>query len=177
MDDQPKLLAQAESAFFADGAAMRIPVEGTVAQGDLRQPGEYWTGRDAAGGWVAQAPVPVSPELLARGEERYAVFCTPCHGEQADGKGMLFQRAQVQSADLLSARFRAMPVGQLFDEVTHGVGLMPPYGAQIPVEDRWAILAHLRRLQAASPLGEGETDAPGAATAPPAPATAPGGEE
>ena len=156
MDEQPKLVAQEESAFFADGAAMRTPVEGTVARGDLRQPGELWTGKDAGGQWVLEVPIEVTPAVLARGQERYGVFCGPCHGAQGDGKGMLFQRAQVLSADLLSSRFRAMPVGQLFDEVTHGVGLMPPYGAQVPVADRWAILAWLRQLQAATPLTEDE---------------------
>ena len=185
MDEQPKLVAQEESTFFADGAAMRVPVEGTVARGDLRQPSELWTGKDAGGQWVLEVPVQVTPAVLARGQERYGVFCGPCHGAQADGKGMLFQRAQVLSADLLTARFREMPAGQLFDEVTHGVGLMPPYGAQVPVEDRWAILAYLRQLQAASPLSEqevgGEVPVAGGAemtpegtpTAPAAPAPAP----
>ena len=178
MDEQPKLIAQEESTFFADGAAMRTPVEGTVARGDLRQPSEYWTGKDAAGQWVAAVPMPVTPAVLARGQERYGVFCGPCHGAAADGKGMLFQRAQVLSADLLSGRFRAMPTGQLFDEVTHGVGLMPPYGAQVPVADRWAILAWLRQLQAASPLTEDEVGgevpvAGGAAMTPEGTPTAP----
>ena len=173
MDEQPKMIAQEESTFFADGAAMRTPVEGTVARGDLRQPSEYWTGKDGAGQWVAAVPMPVTPAVLARGQERYGVFCGPCHGAAADGKGMLFQRAQVLSADLLSGRFRAMPTGQLFDEVTHGVGLMPPYGAQVPVADRWAIIAFVQKLQADTPTSAeaaAEEAMPAAAAAAGAPA-------
>ena len=163
MDNQPKLLPQAESRFFADGAAMRRPVEGTVAQGELREDTALWGGRDAGGGFVSGLPVAVDERVLRRGEERYGVFCGPCHGPQADGKGMLFQRAKVASADLLSARVRAMPAGQLYDVVTHGVGLMPPYGSQVPVEDRWAIIAFLRKLQADTPpAAEGAADEPGA---------------
>jgi mono/diheme cytochrome c family protein len=152
MDDQPRVDAQAESKFFYDGAAMRMPVEGTVAQGDLQEDSAWFTGKDAAGGWVATVPGHDDAAALARGEQRFGIFCSPCHGPAADGKGMLFQRAQVQSANLMEARFRAMPTGQLFDEVSHGVGLMPAYGPFIPVADRWAILAYLRKLQAETPV-------------------------
>ena len=157
MDIQPKLKAQAESAFFYDGAGMRTPVEGTVAQGELHEDSAYWTGKDAAGGFVAAIPghdqaghdqAPVLP----RGQQRFGIYCSPCHGAAADGKGMLFQRAQVQSANLMEQRFRDMPAGQLFDEVTHGVGLMPAYGPFVPVADRWAILAYVRKLQAETPM-------------------------
>jgi mono/diheme cytochrome c family protein len=175
MDDQPKLLAQEESRFFADGAAMRTPVAGTVPHGQLPEQIGWREGRDASGAWVTEIPVAVDAAVLARGEERYGVFCGPCHGPAANGKGMLFQRAQVQSADLLLPRFREMPVGQLFDEVTHGVGLMPPYGAQVPVADRWAILAFLRKLQADTPVdaaGDAAAAAPGGGGAPAAPAAA-----
>ncbi|HET9768437.1 MAG TPA: cytochrome c, partial [Thermoanaerobaculia bacterium] len=112
--------------------------------------------------------------VLVRGQQRFGIYCGPCHGPAADGKGMLFQRAQVQSANLMEQRFRAMPAGQLFDEVTHGVGLMPAYGPYIPVADRWAILAYLRKLQAETPVPEG-----GTATAAPAAQTAaaPSGNE
>jgi mono/diheme cytochrome c family protein len=158
MDNQPKLLPQAASDFFADGAAMRRPVEGTVAQGELRADRALYEGRDAGGGFVATSPIAADDRVLRRGEQRYGIYCGPCHGPAADGKGMLFQRAKVTSADLLSARLRAMPDGQLYDVVTHGVGLMPAYGAQVPVEDRWAIVAFLRRLQAETPPREESGD-------------------
>jgi mono/diheme cytochrome c family protein len=110
--------------------------------------------------------VAVDDGVLRRGELRYGVYCGPCHGPQADGKGMLFQRAKVASADLLSARIRAMPAGQLYDVITHGVGLMPPYGAQVPVDDRWAIVAFVQKLQADSPPRAEDGTTGDAATAP-----------
>ena len=192
MDIQPKLKAQAESAFFYDGAGMRTPVEGTVAQGELHEDSAYWTGKDAAGGFVAAIPGHDQAghdqaAVLARGQQRFGIFCSPCHGAAADGKGMLFQRAQVQSANLMEQRFRDMPAGQLFDEVTHGVGLMPAYGPFVPVADRWAILAYVRKLQAETPVPEGAAAAASpapaaaaptaAAAASPAPAAAPGGAQ
>jgi mono/diheme cytochrome c family protein len=172
MDVQPKLKPQAESAFFADGAAMRLPVAGTVAQGALREDTAWWTGKDAAGGWVDTIPGHDDAAVLARGEQRYGIFCGPCHGPTADGKGMLFQRAQVQSANLMEARFRTMPAGQLYDEMTNGFGLMPAYGPFVPAADRWAILAYLRQLQAETPVPEAAAAgaAPAAETAA-APAT------
>jgi len=192
MDVQPKLKAQAESSFFYDGAGMRTPVEGTVAQGELHEDSAYWTGKDAAGGFVAAIPGHDQAghdqaAVLARGQQRFGIYCSPCHGAAADGKGMLFQRAQVQSANLMEQRFRDMPAGQLFDEVTHGVGLMPAYGPFVPVADRWAILAYVRKLQAETPVPEGAAAAASpapaaaaptaAAAASPAPAAAPGGAQ
>ncbi|HVS03374.1 MAG TPA: cytochrome c [Thermoanaerobaculia bacterium] len=150
MDNQPKLLAQAESGFFADGKAMRTPVEGTVARGGLAAFEPASSGRDAAGDYLAGSPVAASEGVLRRGEQRYGVFCAPCHGERGDGRGMLYQRAQVESADLLAPRIRQMPEGQLFEVIGDGFGLMPPYRAQVPVVDRWAIVAHVRALQAAA---------------------------
>ena len=192
MDVQPKLKAQAESSFFYDGAGMRTPVEGTVAQGELHEDSAYWTGKDAAGGFIAAIPGhdqagQDQAAVLARGQQRFGIYCSPCHGAAADGKGMLFQRAQVQSANLMEQRFRDMPAGQLFDEVTHGVGLMPAYGPFVPVADRWAILAYVRKLQAETPVPEGAAAAASpapaaaaptaAAAASPAPAAAPGGAQ
>ena len=162
MDYQPKVKPQAESAFFADGRGMRTPVVGTVAIGALHEDSAFATGKDAAGGWVDTIPGHDAAAVLARGEQRFGIFCGPCHGAQADGKGMLFQRAQVQSANLMEQRFRDMPAGQLFDEMTNGVGLMPAYGPFVPVADRWAILAYLRKLQAETPVPESPA---GAATA------------
>ncbi|HXT50043.1 MAG TPA: cytochrome c [Thermoanaerobaculia bacterium] len=164
MDVQPKLKAQAESTFFYDGAGMRTPVAGTVAQGELHEDSAFWTGKDAAGGWVGEVPGQSQAAVLARGQQRFGIYCGPCHGPAADGKGMLFQRAQVQSANLMEQRFRDMPAGQIFDELTHGVGLMPAYGPYIPVADRWAILAYLRKLQAETPVPQsGAAAAPAAA--------------
>lgn len=176
MDNQPKLLPQAASGFFADGAAMRRPVEGTVAQGELHEDRARYAGRDGGGAFVAALPVAVDERVLRRGEERYGVYCGPCHGAEADGKGMLFQRARVESADLLSAKVRALPPGQLYDVISHGMGLMPGYAAQIPVDDRWAIIAYVQKLQAESPVRDeagGAGEGAAAAAAEPVPTVAP----
>lgn len=152
MDDQPKYLAQSESAFFADGATMRPAVPGTVARGELREEDAYWRGRQGEA-MVRGIPLPViDEETLRRGAERYAIYCGLCHGERGDGKGMLFERAAVESADLTEARIADMPDGQIFDTVTHGFGLMSGYAHQIPVADRWAIVAHVRVLQEREPV-------------------------
>ncbi len=174
MDDQPKLKAQSESGFFYDGSGMRTPVEDTVALGELHEDTAYWTGKTADGAYVTSIPShgDAAAVLLTRGEQRFGIYCNPCHGPAADGKGMLFQRAQVQSANLMEQRFRDMPVGQIFDEVTHGQGLMPAYGPFVPVADRWAILSYVRKLQAETPVAEAAQPAAAAAVTTTAPAAA-----
>ncbi len=146
MDLQPKYRAQAESDFFYDGASMRPPVDGTVARGELRVDRAFYEGKDAAGAYVAN-PVPVDGALVDRGRERYAIYCTPCHGENGNGKGVLWERAQVESADLHEPRLIAAPDGELFDTITNGLGLMSGYAYPIPPHDRWAIIAYVRTLQ------------------------------
>ena len=147
MDEQPKLQAQEESAFFYDGAAMRPPVPGTVARGELRGDAPLETGKDAAGAFLAASPLPSSPAMLERGAQRYAIYCAPCHTETGSGKGILFERGKVPTADLNNEKVRAMPDGQLYDVITNGFGLMPGYRWPLSVADRWAIAAHVRRLQ------------------------------
>lgn len=151
MDDQPKAIAQSASDFFADGAAMRRPVEGTVARGALAadQDPALWRGVDAAGEPLADSPVEVGEALLERGRERYGIYCAPCHGDNGKGRGVLFERAGVQSGDLVAdERIRGLSDGQLFGVITNGVGLMPGYAYQVPAPDRWAIVARVRELQA-----------------------------
>jgi mono/diheme cytochrome c family protein len=150
MDDQPRYNAQASSGFFGDGATMRTPVQGTVPRSrpaarlaDVR----YMTGKDEAGAPVASAPVSVDDALLARGQERYGIYCAPCHHRLGDGKGILFTRANVPTTSLHLDRLRSAPDGQIFDVITNGLGLMPSYAYPISVEDRWAIVAWVRRLQ------------------------------
>lgn len=147
MDNQPKVRPQAESRFFYDGAAMQKPVPGTVARGDLREDRALYEGKDASGAAVATSPIAATPELLARGTERYRIYCQPCHDPRGDGKGILFQRGNVPTTSLHADKVRAAGDGQLFDVITNGVGLMSPYRWPIPPEDRWAIVAHVRELQ------------------------------
>lgn len=154
MDHQPKYRAQAASAFFDDGATMRQPVEGTVARGELREDVAFWEGKDEAGNHVTANPLTAGKSgddleaILVRGRERYQIYCTPCHASNGKGRGVLYERAQIEAGDLLQERLVAAPDGELFDTVTNGLGLMQGYRYPIPAADRWAILAYVREIQA-----------------------------
>ena len=147
MDMQPKYRAQAASAFFYDGATMRPPVEGTVARGELFEDTVFYTGLDEAGEFATQNPLSIDDAILARGEERYNIYCLPCHGGRGNGKGVLWERAQIAAADLREARLIEQSDGQMFDVITNGLGLMSGYKYPIPPRDRWAIIAFVRKLQ------------------------------
>jgi mono/diheme cytochrome c family protein len=151
---QPKFKMQAANPFFADGRAMRSPVPGTIAWGRLEADPAYWRGRKSDGGWVAEFPVPVTMEAMRRGQERFNIYCAICHGLAGEGDGMVARRAQkrgeptwVPPLSLHVDSVREQPVGQLFNTITHGARTMPGYGAQIPVDDRWAIVMYVRALQ------------------------------
>lgn len=147
MDDQPKLLAQAESGFFYDGSGMRPPVPGTVARGELHEDRAFWEGIGPDGNPVATSPVPVDEKLLERGRQRYAIYCRPCHDARGDGQGILYTRGNVPTASFHTDKVRDYPDGRIFDVITNGSGLMPSYRWPIPPADRWAIIAHVRELQ------------------------------
>lgn len=147
MFNQPKYRAYAASDFFYDGAAMRQPVPGTIARGHLAEDAAFETGKGADGSPLAAAPVAADDALLARGRERFGIYCQPCHDERGEGKGILFQRANVPTANLLDKRIRELPDGALFDTITNGKGLMPAYRYPIHAHDRWAIIAYVRSLE------------------------------
>lgn len=147
MDHQPKYRAQSESAFFYDGATMRPPVEGTVARGELFENTALYTGKDEAGEFVTSIPIEVDVE---RGRQRFEIYCLPCHGATGNGRGVLYERAQIESRDLHIERLVTAPDGHLFDVITNGLGLMQGYRYPIPPEDRWAIIAYVRKLQSGS---------------------------
>ncbi|MEM7351437.1 MAG: cytochrome c [Acidobacteriota bacterium] len=147
MDNQPKYRAQAASQFFYDGATMRLPIEGTVARGELHEDTAFYAGVDEAGLPVAAMPIAVDEALLLRGQERYDIYCAPCHHPRGNGKGVLWDRAQIESADLMEQRLKDAPDGELFNVITNGLGLMSGYKYPIPPHDRWAIIAYIRRLQ------------------------------
>lgn len=146
MDDQPKYLPQAESHFFYDGTTLQSPVPGTVARGELSETEEFLTGRSPWGFYVSSIPVQVTEELLARGKERYQIYCTPCHGGSGDGRGPVYERTGLQAADLRQERIRQLPDGQIYYVISNGFGLMPGYRYPIPPRHRWAIVAYLRSL-------------------------------
>ncbi len=147
MFNQPKYKAQAESAFFYDGKTMRPPVPNTIARGHLREDVALATGMGADGKPLATSPVQSDAALLARGAERYGIYCQPCHDERGEGKGVLSERAKVPTANLLDQRIRALSDGEMFDTITNGKGLMAGYRYPIGAHDRWAIIAHVRDMQ------------------------------
>jgi mono/diheme cytochrome c family protein len=147
MDNQPRYNPQSESPFFEDGATMRPAVPGTVASGQLREDDALFRGLDSSGNFVKESPIPVTPQLLLRGQERFNIYCSPCHSRVGDGKGIVAQRGFTPPPTFHSDRIRQFPAGQFFDVITHGVRTMPSYGGQIRPEDRWAIISYVRALQ------------------------------
>ena len=147
MDWQPKYKAQSENEFFYDGRTMRLPVEGTVARGELRDNEEFYTGRDAAGDYLARNPLSVSESTLARGEQRFTIYCQPCHDKRGTGQGILLQYGSVPTATMHDEQRLGYPDGQIFDVITNGSGLMQGYRYPVTAEDRWAIVAWVRKLQ------------------------------
>ena len=147
MDDQPKVLPQAASNFFYNGASMREPVPGTVAIGGLQEDGPFFTGKGADGQFVAAIPHPVDDTVVERGRQRYEIYCQPCHDARGDGRGILFQRGNVPTGNFHDEKILKYPDGQIFDVITNGVGLMAGYRWPIPPADRWAIVAYVRELQ------------------------------
>ena len=149
MDSQPKYKPRSLNPFFADSSAMRTPAAGTVARGSLRHDSVFYWGIDGDGNFVKTNPLLLTMELLTRGQERYGIYCTPCHDAAGNGKGAVFKR----NAGLLPPtsyhddRLRNIEDGHIFDVITHGIRTMQGYAAQIPVEDRWAIVAYFRALQ------------------------------
>ena len=148
MDDMERYEAQEESAFFADGRAMRAPVPGTVARGMLRDDTAFYVGRDAAGAYVTRMPLPYTKAFAERGRTRYNIFCGVCHGEAGDGQGIVMTGGYgFAPIGYHTDRLRAIEDGYLYDVIAHGIRTMPAYGPQIPVADRWAIVAYIRAMQ------------------------------
>ena len=146
MQDQPKYRPFRGSTFFGDERSARPLVAGTVARGQLQE--ESLLAAAKSGTAFADAlPMPVDAALLRRGQERYTIYCSPCHGWLGRGDGMVVRRGYRQPSSFHVDRLRAQPAGYFFDAISHGFGAMPDYAAQIPVADRWAIVAYVRVLQ------------------------------
>lgn len=154
MGTQEKFLPQSENPLFLDSRAMRPPVDGTVRRGALGDDRAYLEGRDADGRFIEAFPVDVNRALLLRGQERYNVYCSPCHGLGGAGDGLVSRRAdQLQEGTWVppltfhGEQVRGRPVGHIYNTIANGIRNMPSYGGQIAVEDRWAIVAYVRALQ------------------------------
>jgi mono/diheme cytochrome c family protein len=146
MHDQPKVMPQSASAFYPDGRGARPLIDGTVARNAVLGDTPYLTGKQG-GKPVPVAPVPVTAETLARGRQRYDIFCSPCHDRVGTGDGMIVQRGYRQPPSFHIDRLRQEADGYFFDTITNGFGVMPNYAQQIPVADRWAITLYIRALQ------------------------------
>jgi mono/diheme cytochrome c family protein len=146
MHDQPKLKPYAASEFFADARGARQLVAGTVARGQLREDALAFTGKQD-GKFAQDLPFPVTLELLQRGQERFAIYCTPCHGQTGRGDGIVVRRGYRKPTSFHDDRMRGEPVGYFFDVMTNGFGAMPDYAAQVALRDRWAIAAYAKALQ------------------------------
>ena len=138
---QPKNRPLSPSDFFSDGRSERPLVENTVPRGALEMD-QFVVAKDSN-----DFPLPLDQQLLERGEERYKIFCSPCHGLQGDGNGMVAMRGMKHPPSYHQDRLRQVPNGYIYDVITNGFGAMLGYSAQIPPRDRWAIIAYLRALQ------------------------------
>jgi mono/diheme cytochrome c family protein len=146
MHDQPKYVPLRQSTFFNDARSARPVVEGTVARGQLRDDELLYTGK-VEGEDATLFPMRVDATLMARGQQRFNIYCAPCHGRTGQGDGMVVRRGYRRPPSMHQDRLRNAPVGHFFDVMTNGFGAMPDYASQIRAEDRWAITAYIRALQ------------------------------
>jgi len=147
MHDQPKYIPLRPSDFFADGRSARPLIEGTVARGYLDANVLLYTGKGPDGKPSNEFPMPVTKELLLRGQQRFNIYCSPCHDRTGNGNGMIVRRGYRHPPTYHSDRLRQQPNGYFFDVITRGFGAMPDYAVQVQPEDRWAIVAYIRALQ------------------------------
>ena len=146
MHDQPKYIPLRESTFFSDARSARPIVAGTVARGHLEDDELLYTGK-LNGADAAMFPFAIDGRFMVRGQERFNIYCSPCHGRAGFGDGMVVRRGYRAPPSFHQDRLRAAPAGHFFDVITNGFGAMPDYAAQIRAEDRWTIVAYVRALQ------------------------------
>ncbi|MGE0814608.1 MAG: cytochrome c [Vicinamibacterales bacterium] len=184
MHDTPRYEAYEANASMPDGRASRNLPAGTVARGQLRDDEHFYTGK-VNGAFVAEFPFAIGEADLRRGQERFTIYCTPCHGQLGDGRGMVVQRGLRQAATYHQDRLRNEPIGYIYDVISNGFGAMQGYAEQVPPRDRWLIAAYVRALQLSQnvkaedvpaadrsrldegPIGVAPAGAPPAAAAPP----------
>lgn len=155
MHDQPKMFPLRSTSLFPDGRSVRPQARGTVGRSQLGATDYFATGMvDGAEG--DGLPFKATDAVLQRGQERYNIYCTPCHSRVGNGKGMIVQRGYFPATSFHSDRLRRAPLGHFFSVMTNGYGAMPDYAAQIPAQDRWAIAAYIRALQLSQSATEQE---------------------
>lgn len=164
MHNQPKFYPQRGTSFYVDGRSVRPQVENTVSRAQLHANTYFYTGL-ASGKEGDGMPLPVTAELLERGQEQYNIFCTPCHSRVGNGAGMIVQRGYRPAGNFHTDRLRNAPLGHFYSVIANGYGAMPEYGSQVSPANRWAIVAYIRALQlsqnateAALPTGQRPQD-------------------
>ncbi len=163
MHNQPKYTALRPSEFFADGRSARPLPEGTVARGHLNDDAAFYTGKGPDGKPLDTFPFPVTKEVIVRGQDRFNIYCTPCHDRLGYGNGMIVRRGYRKPPSYHIDRLRQAPNGYLYDVIASGFGAMPDYAAQIPPRDRWAIVAYVRALQLSQQAAIGDVPPEGRA--------------
>ena len=158
MQNQPYQRPLVESDFYADKRSERPIIEGTVARGHLNADTYFYTGKIGSndGDYL---PFPVTADIMARGQQRFNIYCAPCHGELGDGNGMIVQRGYKHPPSYHIDRLRKAPIGYFFDVATNGFGAMPDYAEQVQPADRWAIAAYIRALQLSQHATEADVPA------------------
>jgi hypothetical protein len=146
MADQPRYKPLAKSEFFDDKRSARPLVEGTVVHGQPRADEGFYTGK-INGKLVESLPFPLTKAVLMRGQERFNIYCSPCHDRVGTGMGMVVRRGYYQPPSYHTDRLRSAPPGYMFEIITKGFGVMPSYAQQVAPADRWAIIAYIRALQ------------------------------
>jgi mono/diheme cytochrome c family protein len=140
-----------ESEFFADKRMARPLVEGTVARGHLNEDELMYAGKNSSGEMSVEFPMELTRELIDRGQERFNIYCSPCHGSTGRGDGIIVQRGMKRPPSYHEQRLVEMPAGYFFDVITNGFGMMYSYASRVKPEDRWAIVAYIRALQKMEP--------------------------
>jgi mono/diheme cytochrome c family protein len=160
MQDQPKFVPQRGTTFFADGRSVRPQVENTVGRDQMHADSYFYTGIE--GGKEGDGlPIPLTTATMERGQERYNIYCTPCHSRVGNGVGMIVQRGYRPAGNFHTDRLRNAPLGHFFAVITNGYGAMPDYSAQLTPEDRWAVAAYVRALQLSQNAKQGDIAAGG----------------
>lgn len=146
MYDQPRYEPLEPSSFFEDGLSARPVITGTVARGQLHEDEPFYTGM-LDGQPIEQIPLEVDEALLTRGQERFNIYCAPCHSQTGDGDGMIVRRGMPRPPSYHSKALREAAAGHFFDVITNGHGVMYSYASRVKPRDRWAIVAYIRALQ------------------------------
>lgn len=146
MHNQPKYIPLRENSFFPDQRSARLPVEGTIARGQLEDDSLLYTGK-VDGKEANELPFAMTPADMQRGRERYNIYCAPCHSQLGEGNGMIVQRGFKKPPSYFEPRLVQAPIGHFYNVMTNGFGAMAEYASQVPVADRWRIAAYIRALQ------------------------------